>query len=127
MAREGIYAGDKEVVQRYIGSRLVWEQKLTEVAHFENFTDWKPYGDRAIKRTFQLTKGHNDTRQPNFDYDATRAKVNGKLYDIYEAHLSVEEYSFVYLYNFIITFKNKADRDDVSGIYQKDIYLYKKG
>lgn len=26
MEREGIYVGNKEVTQRYIGSRLVWEK-----------------------------------------------------------------------------------------------------
>ena len=28
MAREGIYVGGKEVVQRYVGTRLVWEKRI---------------------------------------------------------------------------------------------------
>lgn len=29
MAREGIYVGGKEVIQRYVGTRLVWEKILS--------------------------------------------------------------------------------------------------
>ena len=28
MAREGIYVGSKEIIQRYVGTRLVWEKIL---------------------------------------------------------------------------------------------------
>lgn len=28
MAREGIYVGGKEVTQRYVGTRLVWEKRI---------------------------------------------------------------------------------------------------
>lgn len=28
MAREGIYVGGKEVVQRYVGTQLVWEKRI---------------------------------------------------------------------------------------------------
>lgn len=28
MAREGIYIGNKEIIQRYVGTRLVWEKRI---------------------------------------------------------------------------------------------------
>ena len=31
MAREGIYVGGKEIIQRYVGDRLVWEKVRFEL------------------------------------------------------------------------------------------------
>lgn len=31
MVREGIYVGGKEITQRYVGSRLVWELRLSSL------------------------------------------------------------------------------------------------
>lgn len=124
MAREGIYIGNKEIIQRYVGTRLVWE-KLIEVAHFENFTDWKRDGQLAIKRTVTAQREYGQPKPSNINYEVTKVKVNGKMFEVINFFLLVVETRNTWVYDFLLTFKNTADRDEVDQIYQKDIYFYK--
>ena len=124
MAREGIYVGGKEITKRYVGTRLVW-QKLIEVAHFENYTDWERDGELAIKRTITVQREYGKPKPSNINYEATKVKVNGKMYDVQNFYLLVIETWNTWVYDFLLTFKSTADRDEVDRIYQKDIYFYK--
>ena len=125
MAREGIYVGGKEITQRYIGSRLVWE-KLIQVAHFENFTDWERDGQTAIRRTVTAQREYGKPKPSNINYEVTKVKVNGKMYDVQNFFLLVVETQTTWVYDFLLTFQNTADRDEVDRFYRKDIYFYKK-
>lgn len=127
MTRECIYVGDNEIIARYVGTKLVWELKTVKVAHFENFDDWVIDGETNLRRSFNVQKAFGDTQQPDLNYNAFKAKVNGKFYDIKGAEFVVKDWYSVWYYSFIITFKNKSDRDEVARMYQKDIYLYKRG
>ena len=126
MAREGIYIGNDEVVARYIGNKLIWEIPLIEVGHFENFNDWVSGGE-TLTRSFTIRKNYGESRQPDYNYNASKAKINGKFYDIKKAEMVVQDFYSVWNYAFIITFKNISDRDEVARMSQKDIYLYKRG
>lgn len=127
MVRVGIYVGGKEIIQRYVGNQLVWEQKFVEVAHFENLTDWRRDGSLVLKRTLTVRREYGQTKPADFNYEATKAKVNGHMYDVNSFVMVVTETSTTWVYDFLLTFKNTADRDEVDQIYQKDIYFYKKG
>lgn len=127
MAREGIYIGNDEVVARYIGNKLIWEIPLIEVSHFENFNDWVSDGETRLIRRFNVHKSPGETQQQDYDYNAFKVKINGKMYDIKGVQMVVQDFYRVWNYSFIITFKNKSDRDEVARMYQKDIYLYKRG
>lgn len=49
MAREGIYVGDKEVVQRYVGTRLVWEKRIRVLELFGKRVIASPsYGENVM-------------------------------------------------------------------------------
>lgn len=49
MAREGIYVGSKEVTQRYVGTRLVWEKRIRVLTLFSKFVIASPsYGENAM-------------------------------------------------------------------------------
>lgn len=49
MAREGIYIGNKEVTQRYIGTRLVWEKRIRVLELFSKFVIASPsYGESVM-------------------------------------------------------------------------------
>ena len=49
MAREGIYVGGKEVVQRYVGTRLVWEKRIRVVELFSKRVIASPsYGENVM-------------------------------------------------------------------------------
>ena len=127
MARECIYVGNNEIIARYIGTTLVWELSLAEAAHFENFPDWRNENETILFRNFSVQKQFGDTQQPDYNYNAVKAKINGKFYDIQGAELVVQDLYSSWSYTFIITFKNKSDRDEVARMYQKDIYLYRRG
>lgn len=126
MAREGIYIGNDEVVARYIGNNLIWEIPLIQVGHFENFNDWVSGGE-TLTRSFTVRKSYGESRQPDYNYHASKAKINGKFYDIKKAEMVVQDFYSAWHYAFIITFKNISDRDEVARMSQKDIYLYKRG
>lgn len=49
MAREGIYVGGKEVVQRYVGTRLVWEKRIRVLELFSKRVIASPsYGENVM-------------------------------------------------------------------------------
>ena len=128
MARKGIYVNGKEIVARYVGKKLVWrKEKWVEVGHFERFNDWERQGDDILVRGFKVTKSsRGEQQQPDFNYNATRAIVNGKQYEIIRAHMQVQHLYNDWHFAFYIIFKNRRDRDEVFNMYQPDIYLYKK-
>lgn len=127
MARAGIYANGKEIVARYFGDKLVWKkEKWVEVGHFDRFNDWEREGDTTLVRRFSVRKNYNDTQQADYNYNATKARVNGKPYDITLALMNVQDLYREWYYSFYINFKNRSDRDEVFNMYQPDIYLYRK-
>jgi len=49
MAREGIYIGNKEIIQRYVGTRLVWEKRIRVLELFSKFVIASPsYGENVM-------------------------------------------------------------------------------
>lgn len=49
MAREGIYIGNKEISQRYVGTRLVWEKRIRVLELFSKFVIASPsYGENVM-------------------------------------------------------------------------------
>lgn len=127
MVRKGIYVNGKEIVARYVGDKLLWERPLIQIAHFENFYDWVSYGEIVLRRSFNVNKRNIEGQQISYDYKASKARINGKLYDIQGAQMNVSDGGSVWEYNFIIIFENRTTRDEVARMYQKDIYLYKRG
>lgn len=129
MARAGIYVNGKEIVARYVGNKLVWKKdKWVEVGHFDRFNDWERQGDYILVRGFAVPKiRRGEQQQPDFEYNATRAVVNGKQYDITRAVMQVQDFYTDWHFAFFINFKNRSDRDEVFNMHQPDIYLYRKG
>lgn len=49
MAREGIYVGSREVVQRYVGTQLVWEKRIRVLELFGKRVLTSPvFGENAL-------------------------------------------------------------------------------
>lgn len=49
MAREGIYVGGKEIKQRYVGTKLVWEKRIRVLELFSKFVIASPsYGENVM-------------------------------------------------------------------------------
>lgn len=127
MTRKGIYVNGKEIVARYLGDKLLWERPLIQTAHFENFYDWIIDGEANIVRNVITSNTSGAQQQPDYDYEAVKAKINGKYYDLKGARMIVINMGSYLVHRFVIIFKNQSDRNEVSHIYRPDIYLYKRG
>lgn len=127
MTRKGIYVNGKEIVARYLGDKLLWERPLIQTAHFENFYDWIIDGEANIVRNVITSNTSGAQQQPDYDYEAVKAKINGKYYDLKGARMIAINMGSYLVHRFVIIFKNQSDRNEVSHIYRPDIYLYKRG
>lgn len=125
MVRKGISVNGKEIVARYVGDKKVWERQLIQSAHFENFNDWVTTGESTLVRN--VFNYNTQADRHDYDYEAIKAKINGRFYDVKGARMNVLDRGSYLIYKFVITFKNRTDRDEVARLYQPDIYLYKRG
>lgn len=94
MAREGIYLGDKEVIQRYVGTRLVWEQ--ARLLFTGNYGLSKTYNQYQLNFTVpnKITASH-----------LKKISINGKI--LANVTLTVR-----YSTTVLIDFANKTDFDN---------------
>lgn len=62
MAREGIYIDNKEIIQRYVGTQLVWEKRIRVLELFGKRVLTSPaYGENAM-HIYDYTFGfHNNS------------------------------------------------------------------
>lgn len=130
MARKGIYVNGKEIVARYFGDKLVWrKEKWTEVASFGDIYDWQTYGDIIMRRVYLVR--HIEKPDPFVDYGATKAKINGKMYDIQGAQSVREQINYgdgeVTRHIDMIMFHNRIQRDEAYNMHPTRITLYRKG
>ena len=130
MARKGIYVNGKEIVARYFGDKLVWrKEKWTEVASFGDIYDWQTYGYIIMRRVYLVR--HIEKPDPFVDYGATKAKINGKMYDIQGAQSVREQINYgdgeVTRHIDMIMFHNRIQRDEAYNMHPTSINLYRKG
>ena len=129
MARQGIYVDGKEIVARYFGDKLVWRKnKWTEVASFVDIEDWQTYGDIIMRRVYLAR--HIEKTDPFVDYGATKAKINGKMYDIQGAQSVREKVDYgdgeVTRHIDMIIFLNRIQRDEAYNMHPTRINLYRQ-
>lgn len=129
MARKGIYVNGKEIVARYFGDKLVWrKEKWIEVASFGDIEEWQTYGDIILRRVSNVR--HIEKPDPFIDYGATKAKINGKMYDIQGAQSISEQVDYgdgeLTRHIDMIIFHNRIQRDEAYNMHPTRIQLYKK-
>lgn len=62
MAREGIYVGGKEVIQRYVGTQLVWEKRIRVLELFGKRVLTSPAYGENVMHIYDYTFGfHNNS------------------------------------------------------------------
>ena len=118
MAREGIYVGSKEIIQRYVGTRLVWEKIL-----FPFYTQTQVIYKRSSP--FQI---YFNTYSRVDRTSAKRIKINGH---VASASNIVIEGGFTVRVNFqnyddLLAFWRDALRNDASNdsMYSAHIELF---
>ena len=134
MAREGNYAGGKEIIQRYIGTRLVWEKvkiQFNEITNFsssrfgsfESFTPTTMYMDLGTSASWPVGIA------PNIR-DSNVIKLRN-AYLIYEVSVRIDRqiigyYSgkIQYNYRIIVTFRDKEDQQSFLRNKYNEIYIF---
>lgn len=72
MAREGIYIGGHEIIERYVGNKLVWSKKKWKLIATLTFDDVNVYSDGTVRFT--------GTSTGNFKGDFTAIGFENQIY-----------------------------------------------
>ncbi len=109
--REGIYVGGHEIVQRYVGSRLVWEKFNLILIGSGNF-NFKAEGDDKVVINLDNANGIYSLEDLDRYKEATAVKRGGKTFRINSVQLTTRTGSYNEFYgSFSIYFKSRTDRD----------------
>lgn len=114
MAREGIYIGGREIVERYVGDKLVWKK-------------WKFLGSWTLKakgsrlqhaKTISFTFSENKNPESNFDSGEDKpVRINYSNKNGSWSMVIVRAYYVDYFYGkeLVLDFKNPYDADEFNG------------
>lgn len=109
--REGIYVGGHEIVQRYVGSRLVWEKFNLILIGSGNFNFTAERDDKVVIN-LDNANGIYSLEDLNRYKEATAVKRGGKTFRIHSVQLTTRTGSFNEFYgSFSMRFRTRTDRD----------------
>lgn len=109
--REGIYVGGHEIVQRYVGSRLVWEKFNLILIGSGNF-NFKAEGNDKAVINLDNANGIYSLEDLNRYKEATAVKRGGKTFRINSVQLTTRTGPYNEFYgSFSIYFRSRTDRD----------------
>lgn len=109
--REGIYVGGYEIVQRYVGSRLVWEKFNLILIGSGNFNFTAERDDKVVIN-LDNANGIYSLEDLNRYKEATAVKRGGKTFRINSVQLTTRTGSFNEFYgSFSMRFRTRTDRD----------------
>lgn len=109
--REGIYVGGHEIVQRYVGSRLVWEKFNLILIGSGNFNFTAERDDKVVIN-LDNANGIYSLEDLNRYKEATAVKRSGKTFRINSVQLTTRTGSFNEFYgSFSMRFRSRTDRD----------------
>lgn len=120
--REGIYVGGHEIIERYVGSRLVWEKfvliKEGKITH-EN-----KYGEKSNEIHFFIID-RNLTSEPYLLEQAESIEIYGILFTkITINHLSDRYIQNEKISNFRLTFSDVKDKTAFVSVVNSHVYEY---
>ena len=134
MAREGIYIGNKEIIQRYVGTSLVWEKvkiQFNEITNFssnrfgsfENFAPTIIYMDLGTSASWPIGIA------PNIQDSNVIKLRNADL--IFEVSVRIDRQTIGYYsgrnqynYKIIVTFRNEEDQQAFLRNKYNETYIF---
>ena len=135
MAREGIYVGSNEVIQRYVGTRLVWEKVTIQFDEILRFTSnrfgsfWR-FG--STERAF-IDLGISERRPYGLDgiEDCNVVKLQNSN-KIFEVRVVISQrdtgystsYQRRYNYQLFVIFKNTDEVQDFTSNKYNETYIF---
>ena len=109
--REGIYVGGHEIVQRYVGSRLVWEKFNRILMGSGNFNFTAERDDKVVIN-LDNANGIYSLEDLERYKEATAVKRGGKIFRINSVRLTTRRGSYnEFDGSFSMRFKTRTDRD----------------
>ena len=135
MAREGIYVGSREIIQRYVGTRLVWEKvtiQFDEILRFSSnrFGSFWRFG--STERAF-IDLGISERRPYGLDgiEDCNVVKLLNSN-KIFEVRVVISQrdtgystsYQRRYNYQLFVIFKNTDEVEDFLSNKYNETYIF---
>lgn len=134
MAREGIYVGSREIIQRYVGTKLVWEKVTIQFDEITNFSSSR-FGsfDTLTSTIMYMDLGTSATWPVGIAPDIQDSNViklrNADL--IYEVSVRVDRQTIGYYsgrnqynYKIIVTFRNEEDQKSFLRNKYNETYVF---
>ena len=134
MAREGIYVGSKEIIQRYVGTKLVWEKVTIQFDEITNFSSSRFGSFETLTSTIMyMDLGTSATWPVGIAPDIQDSNViklrNADL--IYEVSVRVDRQTIGYYsgrnqynYKIIVTFRNEEDQKSFLRNKYNETYIF---
>lgn len=134
--REGIYVGGHEIVQRYVGNRLVWEKfNLVLIGSFPyNFTSSNTNSNSVEymlsgANGFYGSGGYGPTRSEGYEAYRSTIVVERSGYKFKNVSVSVESHTGITNQTnvrIIIYFANPGDKNKFLSKYDSTLFYKKK-
>ena len=134
MAREGIYVGSREIIQRYVGTKLVWEKVTIQFDEITNFSSSRFGSFETLTSTIMyMDLGTSATWPVGIAPDIQDSNViklrNADL--IYEVSVRVDRQTIGYYsgrnqynYKIIVTFRNEEDQKSFLRNKYNETYIF---
>lgn len=135
MAREGIYVGSREIIQRYVGTRLVWEKVIIQFDEVLRFTSNR-YGSfwrfGSTERAF-IDLGISERRPYGLEgienCNVLKLQNSNKTFEVRVAISQQETGSYAnyrkqYNYQLFVIFKNTDEVQDFLSNKYNETYIF---
>lgn len=134
MAREGIYFAGKEITQRYVGTRLVWEKvkiQFNEITNFSSsrFGSFELYTPPIIYMDLGTSASWPVGIAPNIQDSNVIKLRNADL--IFEVSVRVDRQTIGYYsgrnqynYKIVVTFRNEEDQQSFLRNKYNETYIF---
>lgn len=124
--REGIYVGGKEIVERYVGRRLVWRKQKYTLVDILQTKGWNIDGNTIYSREEMWNGIWQDSISTKFS-TVRKANINGQWFDVSSAKVNNRRgtYKETYYY-YEITFADYRAANLAVGSSETKLYRIEK-
>lgn len=135
MAREGIYVGSREIIQRYVGTRLVWEKvtiQFNEILRFSSNRYGSFWRFGSTERAF-IDLGISERRPYGLDgienCNVVKLQNSNKVFEVrvvvgQQETGAYSNYRKQYNYQLFVIFKNTDEVQDFLADKSNETYIF---
>lgn len=134
MAREGIYVGSREIIQRYIGTRLVWEKvkiQFNEITNFSSnrFGSFEKLAPTIIYMDLGTSASWPIGIAPNIqDSNVIKLRNADRIFEV-SVRIDRQTIGYYsgqnqYIHKLLVTFKNAEDQQSFLRNKYNETYIF---